>query len=241
MGAGAAAGAAQVSTDGPSGTAGRGSRRAVAADSHAAGPAARPRRDRVSSRSLAPRSCPRLETARLLSRLRRLRVPTPIVVVNALTVESGACSPLPRHPRAERREMARMRVACAASTAALSSRRRSPCRRRAGIAALERVGADLDRMKTNGHIRLLPRRRRAAASVDAGARPRRRRPVRLIDQGGAGRPPEEVAGRVRRAARSVRRVGDQREALGSRLGIACGRRARSRRGVIHRRCGARAR
>jgi len=55
---------------------------------------------------------PRLETSRLLSRLRRLRIATPILIVNALTFNDRACARCKATQRAERRELARLRVLC---------------------------------------------------------------------------------------------------------------------------------
>jgi arsenite/tail-anchored protein-transporting ATPase len=72
-------------------------------------------RDRAATRFIAvarAAELPRLETARLLVRLRRLRVPTPMVVVNALTLNPGGCSRCRATHAAERREMARMGRLC---------------------------------------------------------------------------------------------------------------------------------
>ena len=72
-------------------------------------------RDRAATRFIAvarAAELPRLETARLLVRLRRLRVPTPIVVVNALTLDPGRCARCRATHAAERREMARMGRLC---------------------------------------------------------------------------------------------------------------------------------
>ena len=55
---------------------------------------------------------PRRETERLLARLRRLRVPAPIVVVNARTLDPGACPHCRRVAAAEEREMRRLNVLC---------------------------------------------------------------------------------------------------------------------------------
>jgi arsenite-transporting ATPase len=55
---------------------------------------------------------PRRETERLLARLRRLQMPVPFVVVNALTLTSGRCPRCRATRRAERREMARMDRLC---------------------------------------------------------------------------------------------------------------------------------
>jgi arsenite-transporting ATPase len=66
-------------------------------------------RDRAETRFIAvarAAELPRLETARLLARLRRLRVPTPIVVVNGLTLDPGRCSRCRATRAAERRELA---------------------------------------------------------------------------------------------------------------------------------------
>jgi arsenite-transporting ATPase len=72
-------------------------------------------RDRAATRFIAvarAAELPRLETARLLVRLRRLRVPTPIVVVNALTLNPGQCSRCRATHAAERREMSRIARLC---------------------------------------------------------------------------------------------------------------------------------
>jgi arsenite-transporting ATPase len=55
---------------------------------------------------------PRRETARLLARLRRLQIPAPLVVVNALTLSSGPCPRCRAARLAERREMVRMDRLC---------------------------------------------------------------------------------------------------------------------------------
>jgi arsenite-transporting ATPase len=49
---------------------------------------------------------PRLETARLLRRLRRLRVAAPVVIVNAMTLAPGRCPRCRATAAAERRELA---------------------------------------------------------------------------------------------------------------------------------------
>ena len=100
------------------------------------------------------------------------------------------------------------------------------------------VGTDLDRMKTTGTYVycVVAAARRPAVTRTRGVAGT----VRLIDHGSAGQQPEEVARRVRCPARSLRRVCDQREALGYRLGVARGRRARSRRRIVQQRRGGRA-
>jgi sugar phosphate isomerase/epimerase len=55
---------------------------------------------------------PRLETARLLKRLRGLRLSVPAIVVNARTLEPGRCARCLAVDRAERRELAALRRLC---------------------------------------------------------------------------------------------------------------------------------
>jgi hypothetical protein len=55
---------------------------------------------------------PRRETARLLTRLRRLRIAAPIVVVNARTLAPGACPWCRTLAASESREVARLAAAC---------------------------------------------------------------------------------------------------------------------------------
>ena len=72
-------------------------------------------RDRAATHFIAvarAAELPRLETARLLARLRRLRLPAPVVVVNALTATPGACPRCRADFRAERREMVRFGSLC---------------------------------------------------------------------------------------------------------------------------------
>jgi arsenite-transporting ATPase len=72
-------------------------------------------RDRAATHFIAvarAAELPRLETARLLARLRRLRLPAPVVVVNALTATPGACPRCRADLRAERREMVRFGSLC---------------------------------------------------------------------------------------------------------------------------------
>jgi arsenite-transporting ATPase len=99
-------------------------------------------RDQVATRFIAvarAAELPRLETARLLARLRRLRVPTPVVVVNALTLASGPCPRCRATRAAERREMARFGRLCREHRCAIiqASLAVPPPR---GIAALEQWG-----------------------------------------------------------------------------------------------------
>jgi arsenite-transporting ATPase len=54
---------------------------------------------------------PRLETARLLQRLRRLRLAVPAVIVNAVTMAPGACARCRVTAAAERRELTALRRA----------------------------------------------------------------------------------------------------------------------------------
>jgi arsenite-transporting ATPase len=72
-------------------------------------------RDRDATRFIAvarAAELPRLETERLLARLRQLRVPTPIVIVNALTLNPGLCPRCRATRGAERRELARIGRLC---------------------------------------------------------------------------------------------------------------------------------
>ena len=72
-------------------------------------------RDRDATRFVAvarAAELPRLETGRLLARLRRLRVSTPFVVVNALTLNPGRCAGCRAAHGAERREMTRIGRLC---------------------------------------------------------------------------------------------------------------------------------
>ena len=72
-------------------------------------------RDRDATRFVAvarAAELPRLETARLLAWLRRLRVSTPFVVVNALTLNPGRCARCRATHGAERREMTRIGRLC---------------------------------------------------------------------------------------------------------------------------------
>ena len=57
---------------------------------------------------------PRIETDRLLGRLRRLRLAAPAVIVNAMTLAAG---PLPQVPRGRSRRTARARAAARAPAA----------------------------------------------------------------------------------------------------------------------------
>ena len=69
-------------------------------------------RDREATRVLAvtrAAELPRVETARFLARLTRLRLYVPAVVVNALTPESGSCRRCRRTRAAEQREIAALR------------------------------------------------------------------------------------------------------------------------------------
>ena len=95
-------------------------------------------RDATQTRFIASRvrpRLPRLETERLLERLRQLQLSTPAVVVNALTVAPGTCVALPRVAAAERRSLAALRRTLRRSGrragSALSSRPRCRRRRRA--------------------------------------------------------------------------------------------------------------
>jgi arsenite-transporting ATPase len=56
---------------------------------------------------------PRLETVRLLAQLRRLRLATPALVVNAVTIAPGRCRWCRATAAAERRELAALRRVCA--------------------------------------------------------------------------------------------------------------------------------
>jgi arsenite-transporting ATPase len=72
-------------------------------------------RDRAATRFIAvarPAELPRLETARLLARLRQLRLPPPVVVVNAITPDPGRCLRCRADRRSERREMVRFGRLC---------------------------------------------------------------------------------------------------------------------------------
>ena len=55
---------------------------------------------------------PRAETARLLARLRALRVAAPAIVVNALTMSPGRCARCRATAAAERREVSALRRLC---------------------------------------------------------------------------------------------------------------------------------
>jgi arsenite-transporting ATPase len=79
---------------------------------------------------------PRRETERLLTRLRRLRLSTPAVVVNALTMAPARCARCRAIAAAERRELAALRLprGCAIIRTPLSA---PPPR---GVEALERWG-----------------------------------------------------------------------------------------------------
>ena len=146
-------------------------------------------RDRAATHFIAvarAAELPRLETARLLARLRRLRLPTPVVVVNALAANPGACPRCRADLRAERREMVRFGRLCRQSPLRYhprAARRAAAARhRRAG-----RVGADLDRMKPTGtYVYCLvaaarrPRATRTPGLAGAG-------PVRLVEQGSTAR------------------------------------------------------
>jgi arsenite-transporting ATPase len=55
-------------------------------------------------------SVPRAETERLLTRLHRLRLATPAVVVNAMTLTPSRCPRCRATATAERRELARLRA-----------------------------------------------------------------------------------------------------------------------------------
>ena len=70
--------------------------------------AARSRAARVHRRDAAA-EFPRLETKRLLTRLRRLHLSVPAVVVNALTLGAGRCPRCRAVAAAERRELAALR------------------------------------------------------------------------------------------------------------------------------------
>ena len=80
---------------------------------------------------------PRRETERLLARLRRLRLSTPAVIFNALTMAPGRCARCRATAAAERREVAALRTprGCAIIRTPLSA---PPPR---GVKALERWGA----------------------------------------------------------------------------------------------------
>jgi arsenite-transporting ATPase len=59
---------------------------------------------------------PRLETGRLLQELRRLRLPVPFVVMNALTLAPGSCARCRRIAAAEKLEVARLTAVCRRSS-----------------------------------------------------------------------------------------------------------------------------
>jgi arsenite-transporting ATPase len=59
---------------------------------------------------------PRLETERLMTRLRRLRIGAPVVIVNALTLRPGRCAWCRSTARRERPEVARIRERCRRSS-----------------------------------------------------------------------------------------------------------------------------
>src|SRR5207244_12851044 len=63
---------------------------------------------------VAPRAAvlPRLETARLLDQLRRLRLATPAVIINAMTFEPGACPRCRATAAGERRQQAALERLC---------------------------------------------------------------------------------------------------------------------------------
>ena len=110
-------------------------------------------RDRAATRFIVvtrAAELPRLETARLMARLRRLRVPTPAVIVNAADAGAGAVSAVPRDSRgrAPRAGAARPPV-----PRAYRLRYHPDAARRAAAARRGRarpLGADLDVMKPTG-------------------------------------------------------------------------------------------
>jgi arsenite-transporting ATPase len=97
-------------------------------------------RDRGQTRFLVvtrAEELPRRETERLLRSMRRLRIAVPLVVVNAATIEPGACDRCRRTHAAERRQLTRLgttcgRYGCAIIQAPLAA---PPPR---GVAALDR-------------------------------------------------------------------------------------------------------
>ena len=78
---------------------------------------------------------PRLETARLLKRLRRLRLSVPAIVVNARTLDPGSCARCRAADRSERRELAALRRLCARRCAIIQTPLSAPPPR--GVKALE--------------------------------------------------------------------------------------------------------
>jgi anion-transporting ArsA/GET3 family ATPase len=78
---------------------------------------------------------PRLETGRLLTRLRRLHLHMPAIVVNARTLEPGRCSRCRAAARAERRELALLRRLCARRCAIIQTPLSAPPPR--GVEALD--------------------------------------------------------------------------------------------------------
>jgi len=79
---------------------------------------------------------PTRETTRLLGRLRRLRLPTAALVVNARTLAPDACAWCRRMAAAEAREMPRLRRLCARRCAIIEAPLAAPAPR--GAPALER-------------------------------------------------------------------------------------------------------
>ena len=127
-------------------------------------------RRRVSSPSRARRSCRVSKPAGSSRRLRRLRIATPMLIVNALTFTDRCLPPLPATQRARA-----ARAGAAARPVPQPPLRYHPGAARHAAAARHRiagpVGTDLDRMKTHGHLCLLCRRGCAPARRDADARP----------------------------------------------------------------------
>jgi arsenite-transporting ATPase len=89
-----------------------------------------------------PATLPRLETARLLARLKRLRVAAPAVLVNALT--PPGCSRCKRSAAAEAKEVRALRQS-GRGWAMLGAPRIAPAP--VGLGALERFGATWTRME----------------------------------------------------------------------------------------------
>jgi arsenite-transporting ATPase len=79
---------------------------------------------------------PRRETERLLTRLTRLRLSVPAIIVNARTLSPGGCERCRRVAASESREMGRLRRACRRRCAIIQTPLSAPAPR--GVRALDR-------------------------------------------------------------------------------------------------------
>ena len=115
---------------------------------------------------------PRLETERLLHRLRRLNLATPAIVVNALTLAPWRCSRCSATAKAERRQLARLEGQCRCRECVIIQPRWRRLLRVAsrpsidGRASGHRRNSDAESCGWN--VRLLPGGRGAAAVPDSG-------------------------------------------------------------------------